>query len=492
MSNNPIQGIPPLGEILSESVQTDLVRSGRAFGSLRLSQAFGGQSDPSVIWASLIGDRQDAYMFMRELEEKDEDVATHIDTLKLAVIGQECMIKPADESQGATEIAEFVEDVLERIPNWHDSLYSMLDAAPYGLSIHEIIWGFGNINKRWSVTIEAVKDRPQELFCFNPRWYPQIGQLRFLRSVFDASGGELVPEEKFVIFSHRPRAGIRRGRPLLRSVFWPSWFKRQGLRMWLRFAEKGPGTAVVKYRSGSDDEANKALQAAEEIIEKIAVAVPENFEIVHELLTSARATSPDTYIKLVERQETAIARRILGQSLTSRGNEGGKGSNALGKVHENIFDLVWTALAKQLAYVVNEQLVKPLVTYNYGPDAPMPKWMLAIEPEENLKDEVTVDDTLQQMGYPISKQYVAEKYGRPIPESGDEILERTQTGAQLGPDGLPISGAGNSDPSNYADEPPKNLEDVKRLIAQMKEKSFDVFKARVLALTEEARTGRRL
>src|SRR5579871_4180677 len=144
----------------------------------------------------------------------------------------------------------------------------------------------------------------------------QSGPLRLLKNPYAVDGGDLVPEEKFLIFSFRPRSGNRRGRPLLRRVFWPSWFKRQTVRFWLRFSEKGPGTAAVMYQPGAtDDEKSKALAAAEAMIEKVAIAVPSNFQVVKELLTSSRTQNPAVYEKLHDKMNYKIARVILGQRL---------------------------------------------------------------------------------------------------------------------------------------------------------------------------------
>jgi phage gp29-like protein len=156
-------------------------------------------------------------------------------------------------------------------------------------------------------------------------------------------------------------------------VFWPSWFKRQALRFWLRFAEKGPGTAAVMYPPGAtDDEKQKALAAAEAIINTVAVAIPENFKLVKQLLTSARAQNPAVYEKLYAEMKYSIARRILGQTLTSFGNEGGTGAKSLGDVHAEVEDEISQELAKNFAAVMNDQVVKPLVLWNFGPKAPMP------------------------------------------------------------------------------------------------------------------------
>jgi phage gp29-like protein len=151
----------------------------------------------------------------------------------------------------------------------------------------------------------------------------------------------------------------------------------------LRYGEKGPGTAAVKYPQGATDpEKAQALAAAEAIVSKIAVAIPENFSMVEELLTAARSQNPAVYEKLLTEMADRITRRIAGQTLTSHGSDQGAGTQALGTVHEETKYQKTCAIAKGLQCVINDQLVKPLVLWNFGPNAPAPKWTINLENEE--------------------------------------------------------------------------------------------------------------
>jgi phage gp29-like protein len=396
---------PSTGEI----VKTEVLAS-RQLSTLALAKGFGGQSSPTVIWESMIRDNPWAYIYYRELEEKDEDIAEALEMLKLSVMGREREIAPADDSQQALDVANFVKEQLDGISDFQRVLDSILDAAGYGVSISEMMFDVS----AGQVALADIKDCPQEMFTFGEPYLPQVGPLHYLGNLYTVGVGIPVPEEKFIIFSYRPRARNRRGRPLLRGVFWPSWFKRQAQRFWLRFAEKGPGTAAVMYpQSATDDEKQKALEAAENIIEKIAVAFPENFKLVEKLLESARSQDPSVYEHLVDSCKMSIARRILGQTLTSHGNEGGTGSQALGEVHQDIFDLKSIELAVMLESVINNQLVKPLVLWNFGPQAPMPKLTIAKKKEKDLASRVKIEDTLQTMGLDIPESYVRKTYGVP-------------------------------------------------------------------------------
>lgn len=467
---------PPGDELVTPEILEGIHRT-----TLSLAQGFAGVSDPTVIWTSMVRDFRTAFIFYRELEEKDDDISSALEMLKLAVLRRKAQVLPADDSSQAVEIADFVQQQIANVRNFQEVLETMLDAPAYGVSIQEMIFDVS----AGQVELLDIKDRPQELFAFNPQYMLQTGPMRLMTNPWSIDGGDLVPEEKFMVFTFRPRSGNRRGRPLLRRVFWPSWFKRQALRFWLRFGEKGPGTAAVQYPTGATaDEKNKALQAAEAIINSVAVAVPENFGLIKELLTSARSQNPAVYKQLIDDQKYSIVRAILGQTLTSYGNEGGRGSNALGSIHAKMFYLKEVEVAIKLESVVNDQMMRSLVLWNYGPNAPMPKWSISTEDEQDLVARIGIDSQAQGMGVPITKQYMQETYGFPEPGAKDEVLVRSQ-GAGAGA----ISSGAAQTPSFTDQEAIHNAKEVQQLLDSLRVSVADQYQKRIHEIAAAVQSG---
>jgi phage gp29-like protein len=298
-----------------------------------------------------------------------------------------------------------------------DVLDNMLDSMGYGFSVQELMFdvSMGQAN------LQDIKDCPQELFLFGNRYQPQIGPMQFLTSPYQ-SQGDLVPEDKFLIFSYRPRSRDRMGRPLIRSVFWPSWFKRNMQRLWVRYAEKGPGTAVVRYQDADNvQQQQKAADLAYAIIDEVAVGVPANFNYDKELLTIARSLNPDVYEHFFEAMQKSIVRRILGETLTSFGGDGGKGTQALGDVHSQTLTTKALRTGNGLAGVVNWQLIRPIVLWNFGPTAPMPSFGFDSEEEADLTAELGIDQGVQRMGVPLGMSYLRGKYNVPMIADGEEV-----------------------------------------------------------------------
>jgi phage gp29-like protein len=478
---------------LKDEVVTQDVLYLHQYTTWRLALAFTGMSDPTAMWQQMIMDTPFAVQFYRELEEKDEDVGAAMEELKLAVLDRNFTVQPADQSSRAVDIAQFVQSQFDGMPSFEAMLDSLMDAPFYGFSLVELMYDVS----AGQVSLKDAKDCPQELFMFALPFYPQTGNLRLLTTPYDIMGME-VPEQKFAIFSYRPRARNRRGRPLLRKVFWPSWFKRQAMRFWLRFAEKGPGTAVVQYEQGaSPSEKQAALAAAEAIIERVAIAVPKNFGLMEDLLKIARSQDPDVYEKLCMRCELAIYRNLVGETLTSHGGENGKGTQALGTVHEGVKEKKAARLAQSLSNILNDQIVRNLVMWNYGPDAPMPKAVLSNADETDLGDRSGVDALLQKMGMPITQRYVQETYGLPEPKAGDVVLKPVSVPAPSAPGEDPAveeesdtgTGEDGKDPVPFAEtKAPRSViheqKDFDRLFDQCKSESAKIYRNRIHELAD--------
>jgi phage gp29-like protein len=489
------QAIPPMpgkGQIVTDQAlylsQISLYRN---------SLAFGGMRNPTAIWAMMVYNNYQAMGLYRELEEKDEDVANALDTLRLDVLGRDRDVVAADDSQAALDVKEFVEDQIAQMPDFHSVLDCILDAPGYGFSVQEMIFD----TSEGQASLVGINDCPQELFLFGNRFQPQIGQLQFLDQRW-ASDGVPVPEEKFIVFTHRMRGRNRMGRPLLKSVFWASWFKRNVQRLWMQYAEKGPGTAVVRYNdSDNASERQKAVEAAQAIIDNVAIAVPTSFNIELDLLKVARSQDPAVYEHFFRTMQYSIARKILGETLTSFGNEGGTGARAQGQVHADTLQKRTVELCRAVASVVNRQMIRPLVLWNFGPDAPMAKWGFDIEEEEDLTGRIIVDQGLQKMGFPITKKYVVETYGMPLPEAGDDVLKPAPGPAPLG---APTPGGGqtDTDPDDDANKNPdgspqsefgepgtgaivsREQKQFDKLFSQLQGESVEVYRKRITDIAE--------
>ena len=76
-------------------------------------------------------------------------------------------------------------------------------------------------------------------------------------------------------------------------------------------------------------------------------------------------------------------------------------------------DLV-EADAQALATTLREQLLRPLVGFNFGWDRPVPWFRFKYEEEEDLKTLSEVYRNLAALGVPLNSEHLAERFGIPM------------------------------------------------------------------------------
>jgi len=404
--------LPPTGQIVTDHSLLQV-----QYAEYRNSLAFSGVRDPSMLWSMMQRNDASAMIAYRELEDKDDDISGSLDELKLSVMERAWDVLPGDDSQAAADAADFIEQQLNKIDidSFGDAL---LDAAPYGYWVGEMSFDVS----AGQASLLAIDDCPQELFLFGNRFQPQIGPMQYLDTPYASQGVE-VPEEKFIVFTYRGRSRSRMGRPLLKRCFWLSWFKRQTLGMWLKCANKNAGTAIAKYAaSATDKEKEEAIKIATALLESDAIAVPDNLDYDTEMLKSGNVEKPEIYERLFEKMQYSIARAIKGETLTSFGNEGGKGSRSQGQTHSETFEKRSVSLTRKADRCINMQLVRPLHLWNYGPDVAQPIYQRNVEETKDQTAMVAVYRDLQSMGLVFGEQFIRAEFDIPALADGDTPL----------------------------------------------------------------------
>lgn len=474
-------------EIFTEILTSDRIRSFMDF----VYNVPGVPDDPSWIWQQIRWNPYLAMAVYEDIEEKDAMVGSALDTRKDGVLSRSRRVLHADDTVEAKQLAAFIEETLENYIDvqagerfgFDQVLFEALDAVGKGVSIGEIIYG----EAADRIFIRAVRFKPQHLFAFgevgkspystSTYMYPQTGPLRLRPGVsVDGIDPDMpLPENKFLVHTYRPRYSNRWGTPLDRKVFWPSWFKRASVKQWLRFLEKGPGSVVARYRDGaSTDEQNKALEAAQAINEEPAVALPAKFLV--EVMQHVRQAMGSAYREMVDDFcNNEIARVILGQTLTSRGSEGG-GSRALGEVHQQVRQEKIEVDAKSLMMCVNTQIVWPLVLLNFGPVRRPPVWVIDYDAQRDLETTANWLRKLWEMRVPISRKFVYKTFQLPAPTPGDE---------------LPLSDAGDAASAAFAEKKSPadaaeiNARDLDRLVAGALRTAMPAYRAVMTEIVDE-------
>lgn len=275
-----------------------------------------------------------------------------------------------------------------------DLIDQALDAPLFGYQPFEVVWRQGSE----LLAPRLVVGKPPEWFMFNA-----ANELRFRSREHPFAGDELPPNQ-FLLARQRPTYQNPYGFPDLSLVFWPTVFKRAGLKFWARFTEKyGSPWLVGKHPRGiQPSEVDELLDRLEAMVDDAVAAIP-NDSSVEIVEAGGKGASADLYEKfiLLCRSETTIA--LLGQNQSMEKDSTHASALAGQAVTEDIRDDDATLVCG----VVND-LVRLIRELNWGP-GPCPEFELyAKEQIDNTR--ATRDKTMKDAGCGFTRKYWLDTY----------------------------------------------------------------------------------
>jgi len=325
---------------------------------------------------------------------QDDQVKSTLQQRITGVTSRPWEVRAGGEAAIDKEAAAFVEEQLS-CACFDDKLKKMLYGVFYGYAVAEMIWGFDGSR----VVIDRIKVRKRERFKFD-----HMGRLRFITR--DNPKGIELPDRKFWVFATgADNDDAPYGLGLAHWLYWPCFFKRNDLRMWLTFLDKFASPSVKgKYgHAATEAEKDKLLAAAEALRNESSVVIPESMEL--ELVEAAR-TATGTYDDLYDRMDAAISKIVLSQTMTT--DDGSSLSQA--QVHEGVRDEVVDDDAGGIAASLNMGPVRWLTEWNF-PGAAVPKLKIITEDEEDQAAAAKRDKTLWEMGWEPTEERIRSVYG---------------------------------------------------------------------------------
>lgn len=326
---------------------------------------------------------------------RDDQVAACFGQRRLAVVGKDWHIEAGGKSRKDKAAADYLKEQLQNV-GWDKATNLMLYGVYYGFAVAEAMYApDGN-----TIALADIKVRDRRRFGFDG-----LGRLRMKTP--GSPKGELMPDRKFWAFSTgADHDDEPYGMGLGHWLYWPAFFKRNGLKYWLLFLEKfGQPTAKGTYGpNATPEERAKLLQALAAIATESGVSIPEGMKI--ELIEAARSGTAD-YVALYDRMDSAIAKVILGQTASTQGTPGKLGNDELqGDVR---LDLI-KADADLVCESFNRSVAKWLTEWNF-PGAEPPRVYRKVAPDEDTAKRAERDSKVFALGYKPTLQYVQENYG---------------------------------------------------------------------------------
>lgn len=340
----------------------------------------------------------------------DAHVGGCIRRRKAAVKGLERRVLAGKAGARATRRAE---DVLARL-DMDRVMNELLDGVLYGWQPLELMWG--QLGGAW-VPLDVV-GKPGEWFSFDGE-----AQLRFL-SRGQPQGEELAPR-KFLLARQEASYANPYGFADLSMCFWPTVFKRGGLKFWVSFTEKygTPWLVGKQPRGTAPAEVDKLLDKLESMIQDAVAAIPDDasIEIVE---AGGKGASADLYRELLMfcRSEVSIA--LLGQNQSTEASSTHASATAGLEVTHDIRD----GDARLVEAALN-QLLRWVTDLNEGEAAPAPTVEL-FEEEDVATELAKRDETLTRAGVRFSRAYWLRAYKLEDADLADQPAA-PQTGTEV-------------------------------------------------------------
>lgn len=368
-----------------------------------------------------------------------------------AVVSRNWTVVAGDESDPrSVEAAEKFDETLKRI-GWDRVTRKMSMATFYGYGVAEIMWEVRDGLFDWA----RIKVRHARRFRYNAE-----DQLVMLTPTNPQ--GELMPERKFWV--HRVGAADDDqpyGQGLAHWLYWPTLFKRNGIRFWNIFLDKfGTPTAKGTYpRGASGDEIRKLLGALSAIATDSGFVVPEGVAV--ELLSATRSGVADFH-QLCTYMDGAIAKINLSQTMTTDNGS----SRSQSETHAGVRDDVVQSDSDDMTdSFINGPDGKGgparwWTDFNYGPDVAAPIVRRKVEEEEDTKTTAETDKTLGETGWVRTEESFRDTYGEgwvrkddPQAPSGSQSAPIPAPAAQPGQPAKPAPAI----PASFAADDPRPL-----------------------------------
>ena len=251
-----------------------------------------------------------------------------------------------DRDRSPSRIAKAIESILGDL-DLDRIIGEMMDAVFYGYQPLEIGW-----QRVGSLLVPGdVVGKPPEWFCFDPE-----NQLR-LKTRTNPQQGELLPARKFLLPRQDATYQNPYGFPDLSMCFWPLFFKKGGIKLWLQFTEKfGSAFSVGKLpRNAQPKERDEMLDALEALIANGVATIPDDGSV--ELVEMAgKSASADLYERLVMfcRSEVSIALTGTNQTTEASSNKASAtaGLDVARDLRDGDADIVTAALNQLIRWTV--------------------------------------------------------------------------------------------------------------------------------------------
>lgn len=343
---------------------------------------------------------------------RDEQIKACQWIKRLSVLCSGWDVEPIGDDPADLEAADFVKDVFVHIGGtFEEKIKEILSAMDYGYSVTEKVWGY--MDSGWfrgKIGLANLKTRKPHRFDFDTDEY---GNLRS-KGLWQMNGQYKYDPRKFVIYSHGKEFDNWYGTSDLQSVYRPWWSKDVIIKFWNIFLEKyGMGIPYLRPAEGKtsiDPNVYRELKNVIFNLQNGSAIAQQTGDALIEILESKRRGQGE-YDNAIQYYDRAIGHGLMMPSGLGFQDEKATGSLARSRVHFNVWMWIMMDMRKTTEEMIQEQVIKELVDYNFTVND-YPKFKF-----RPLEDEETGD---------LAKLWLEALEGKAVhPDAEDELHFRT-------------------------------------------------------------------
>ena len=350
---------------------------------------------------------------------RDPYVASSLEQLIFELLAVDYQIVPGSDPDAAA----FVEWCLRTNirGSFTRDIAETMDALRTGFSVAEKVFEYVATGP-WTgkVALAALKHKDPEYIEFAPDEYGNLGTGSVIVTMTSA-GASMVPfdADKFFIFSWNRLYENPYGQSRFRRAYRACWIKDTAWKLRSVYMERYSGNnlkaKIPRSKFEAEKENMRKLLAA--WAQETGIVIPDDVEV--EVLNLATSSVSEYQLTIADCNKEIIV-GILGATLTV--DEGRKtGARALGDVHADVKTAAVKFIDLYFTPDVNEQIIRPLVDMNFGPQAAYPRFQFTNRNAGTKEDADTLVVLVKDLGLKVAERDVYEMFRVRRPADGDTL-----------------------------------------------------------------------
>lgn len=334
-----------------------------------------------------------------EMRRTSESIRFILGLIKTPIRAATWTVDPASDDNEDLERAAFAEHALfdELDGGWDDFLRRALNYLDFGFAVFERIGEHREVRFsyepedgepveiRREMVVPRLGERLQRTI---QEWHPEEDDRSKLDHIVQWFGDQVaptmveIPASQLVVFTNDQEGDDWRGTSLLRAAYQSYDYKLKLENLEAIAYERSMGVPVIYPPKDADDD---QLDAVEEGLKGLwqrhgAYGVMPGpraddiedgnqgwrFEVVSIPGDAGRSATEQ-----IQRHEAAMTRNVLAEFMRL-GHEQ-SGSRAVGEVQQDVYYQGVEAHSRYVEDIVTEQVIRPLIQWNYGTDAEIPR-----------------------------------------------------------------------------------------------------------------------